>query len=482
MGSFVVHIEKIMIRRIITIFALTGFAVLNVAYASESLTAKTARLEKELHDMQEMLGASMHHAVLSSPYIGLNNKYDGSDLASKFPSINEDLHLLQQKQSFHVFYNQSKRALPKQPLIELSGKLEAIAFEHEPFGDNSDHGIDFNTAELAVITHAHRWVSGFFALTYDNSPSFLNRNRAANSRFYLNKGFITYGDLSEKPYYVTVGQMNLPFGRYSSGMISASLPSQLGRTRVRAINLGYYDVTGHFGQFYFYNGNMATHELNYGVNLGLDKQLRKNIFLNVAAGVLSDIADSDGMQNNGNPVLSVSAPSVFSGFGLHSATGVDRLEHSVPAANIHTRLRVGVWNFIGEYTHATRRFDPNDLLMNTHGAKPSALQLELVRNLKIQDKTANVALGYQSTKDALALNMPEQRYAVVLSTSLFRNTIQAIEFRHDKIYGRSDTASGRAFSSDNLPNSGVSVLNAALNVATSSRISNLIVLQTGLYF
>ena len=47
------------------------------------------------------------------------------------------------------------------------------------------------------------------------------------------------------------------------------------------------------------------------------------------------------------------------------------------------------------------------------------------------------------TKEALALNLPKQSYGAVISTSLVKDTNEAIEFRQDKNYGTADTATGR---------------------------------------
>ena len=42
------------------------------------------------------------------------------------------------------------------------------------------------------------------------------------------------------------------------------------------------------------------------------------------------------------------------------------------------------------------------------------------------------------SKDALALGMPAQRWSAVLNTSIWRNTLESLEFRHDINYAKSN--------------------------------------------
>jgi len=53
-----------------------------------------------------------------------------------------------------------------------------------------------------------------------------------------------------------------------------------------------------------------------------------------------------------------------------------------------------------------------------------------------------IAIGYGMTKDALALQLPAQRYSATLNTSIWRDTLQSLEFRHDVNYANSAFASG----------------------------------------
>ena len=52
-------------------------------------------------------------------------------------------------------------------------------------------------------------------------------------------------------------------------------------------------------------------------------------------------------------------------------------------------------------------------------------------------------MSYGHTSDSYGLNLPQDRFLVGMNTSIWRDTIQSIEFRHDSNYGGSTTAAGR---------------------------------------
>ncbi|WP_156792744.1 hypothetical protein [Rickettsiella massiliensis] len=64
--------------------------------------------------------------------------------------------------------------------------------------------------------------------------------------------------------------------------------------------------------------------------------------------------------------------------------------------------------------------------------------------------------------------LPKQRYSATLSTSIWRNTIQSIEFRHDVDYAATDVAQG---DSDTFT-----------SITGTGNTANTIMLQFGLYF
>ncbi|KTD05513.1 coiled-coil protein, partial [Legionella gratiana] len=60
------------------------------------------------------------------------------------------------------------------------------------------------------------------------------------------------------------------------------------------------------------------------------------------------------------------------------------------------------------------------------------------------NRPSSIGVGYQWTKDALALNLPQHRFIGVLSISLWKDTIESIEYRHEIDYGAEQFANGAA--------------------------------------
>ena len=81
-------------------------------------------------------------------------------------------------------------------------------------------------------------------LSFDNNlgtetGSFSSNNRTQNSRVFVNKAFVVIGDFLRSPFYLSFGQMFVPFGTFSTTMVSSPVTQILARVQARALVLGY---------------------------------------------------------------------------------------------------------------------------------------------------------------------------------------------------------------------------------------------------
>lgn len=386
--------------------------------------------------------------VSTGPYIGVELQYSGSDLIINNPSVNNDVALLNLRKNI----NQRLVAMGRNPEEQrshllLSGVVEGQIAHRAPGGGHSRSDIDVTNVGLeAYILGPSSWTSGLISLTYDNNlgtatGSLSNNFRSENSRVLVKKAFITIGDFSKSPFYGTIGQLYVPFGTYSSAMISSSLPKLMARTQARAVVLGYQQQTPNafYGSLYTFRGDTRTGSVNRISNGGVNVGYRfkgEPISGNIGGGIIANLADSEGMQDTGN------APA-FGGFGGTGGSGSERIAHRVPAVNLRGSFSIQKnIDVIAEYVAATRRFSASDMTMNSHGARPQALNVEASYSFQNMAKPLSVGVGYGMTKDALALGLPESRVSAVLNTSLWKNTLESIEFRHDNNYRASSIASG----------------------------------------
>lgn len=204
---------------------------------------------------------------------------------------------------------------------------------------------------------------------------------------------------------------------------------------------------------------------NYGLrNYGLNAEYlltKPHWNIDIAGSFIRNIADSIGMQHNGN-----SGPNNFEGFATSGNT-----EMLDPVSGLDARGTLSIQNFsiTGEYVTASRSFSQTVLSFNGEGAKPSAIYAEAEYKFNVLEKPSAVIIGFDESKDALALLIPKKRYTATVSTSLWKDTIESLEFRHDIDYRETDSAYGQSSLGFNPMNG-------------TGKSGNTVTLQVGLYF
>lgn len=461
-----------------------------LAVQVQQLSAKTKKLAKEVKNLKKQHRVTVvhqdehlvadkdavfspwHHyvTVTTTPFLGRGTLFDGSDLLVNMPSMNEDLRLLKQKTLVENEMRAQGYSLDR-PILQLSGEVEGELFSTGGFGTQSTDGMSLSTAELDLNAIASSWATAFMAVDYNGSP-ISSGNREPNSTLYLSRGFVTIGDLNQTPIYFTGGLMYVPFGRYANGMVSTPLTISVGKIRTPAALVGFSLDNGLFGSVYGYSGNQTSgHSQVFkqgGANLGF-KNTYSGFSYTVGGGWVSNIADAQGQQNTGNSV----AGGQFGGFAVFqpSAPTVsnNNLVHRVDAYDVNAKVGEGPYTLIGEYIASLRHYDVTDLTYNGGGAQPKAMHLEVDYILPWfpKDTSTSIGFSYGNTWNALGLNLPKTSYAVFLNTSIWRETTESIEFRHDVDYRSSATASGR---------------NTTALITGTGKSRNSVVAEVGVYF
>lgn len=409
--------------------------------------------------------------VSSGPYIGIPLEFSGGNLIVNSPSVNEDIILLNIDKNVDQRLAALGRPAGKSlgSHILLSGLVEGQVFGKNGPGIQGASDIDLTAVNLdAYIMGPSTWTSAFVEFAYENNigtetGAFSSNDRMLNSRVYVNKAFVVIGDFTKSPFYMSFGQMFAPFGVYSTTMVSSPLTKILARTWVRPLVVGYKSQSQNslLATAYIFNG--PSHPGNNNINNGginLSYSFKQSKYTAViGGGVIGNIADSVGMQITGN---NNSNPPLFGGFGgpietfvpggatnipqdnvMQIATGNENLVHRVPAYDINAKFSLGDnWQAIAEYILASTNFNKQDLQFNEKGAKPQALQLEIIYNIPWIANPTSIGAGYQMSEEALAIGLPAKRYSIAVNTSFWKNTLQALEFRRDINYGKSDTSEG----------------------------------------
>lgn len=404
--------------------------------------------------------------IYASPYItGVDPAYDGSDLIINWSSINEDLALLKQRKRHEDILKQLGLPYPDRPIISLSGYLEARAFAQNTFQSATKSDIDLNEAKIDVTAEVGEWAHALVAIAYDRGSPSGGGARYSNSRIYLDRGLLTIGNLNKTPLYGTIGQYYVPFGIYSNYMIVDPMTKTMARTKARALELGFFK-NGIYSAVYAFKGDsyVEGHDPainNGGLNLGY-KFTKDKFTSDVGVSYIMNMADSRGMQSTGGS----GSNSTFNGFSSNGAS--EALQHQVPAGDAHATFTYGSYSLIAEYVSALRSFDIEDMMYNNQGATPSAFNIQAVYKFSPYNKPSFVSANYGQTWQALALNLPRQSLVATLGTSLWKCTVEKLEYRHELNYAYGDTASGGNLSGVITP--------------TGSRIANIAMFQIDVFF
>jgi hypothetical protein len=411
--------------------------------------------------------------VISSPFIGINSEYNASDLVVNQPYVNEDLYLLQERKQIYNYLIKNGHPLSDTPIVNLSGKVESQIYHTSHFGNfqnNSATDIDLTGIELDTEILVNQWVTGLIAFVYDNTyPADMSPRRIDNSRVLLERGFLIIGNLAKFPLYSTMGQFYVPFGQYSSAMISDPFTKTLGRTKARALELGFSKQFNDENDLnlstYIFRGPSRTSIDNRGLrNYGVNAEYiftKPKWNIDIAGSYIRNIADSLGMQHNGN-----NGPNNFAGFATNNNT---EILNPVSGLDARGTLSIAAFSITAEYVTASRSFSQTVLSFDNQGAKPSAFHAEAAYKFNVLERPSAVIIGFDQSKDALGLLIPKKRYIATVSTSIWKDTIESLEFRHDIDYNATDIAYGQS-------GLGLNPING------TGKSGSTITLQVGLYF
>lgn len=303
--------------------------------------------------------------------------------------------------------------------IEIGAVVEVEAGYHSPYQGDSESDIVLATFELGISSQISDWVEVGGSLLFEEDDTPLE----------VDVAYATIADPGQSPRFLTVGRIYLPFGVYETHLVSDPLTLEIGETRETTAQLGF--VTGGFnGSAYLFNGTNKKDGENrigsWGANLGYAHESDSLTWV-AGIGYISDLGDSDTLQD-------------VIGDNLGGNDIGDRTGGWTVAAGIE----IGPFNLIGEYLSATDSFDAVAVPWRTDGAQPKAWNLEAGYRFDMPGKGTTIAVAYQGTGQALALDLPAERWMVGLSVDILENTALSFEWAHDKDYAVSDGGTGES--------------------------------------
>lgn len=293
--------------------------------------------------------------------------------------------------------------------LTLSGVVEVEANHTNDFGGNNSSGLELATVELAIDAQAHPWVQGHVLFLYEEGD---------DDDVVIDEAFVTIGNSKETPFYLSAGRMYVPFGNFTTFMISDPLTLEMAETQETALQVGFGAENWH-SALYAFNGDTSEGDDSstieqYGAHVGYSFEAGG---WNVAVDTsyTSSLFDSDLLTEEfGDAAV---AGDYISGFGVQGVLGIGNV------------------TLIGEYILALE-----DLNVEGEKINPYTFNIEGAVVVELVGNEMAFALACQGSK-ALVGILPEQRFMASIGISLFEDTALTLEYAYDKDYDEHDGGS-----------------------------------------
>lgn len=280
-------------------------------------------------------------------------------------------------------------AVQAENTFDIGGTIKIRAYSESPSGGDTTQRLYLKDFDLSVSAEVDEIFTAGGTLKRDGDEGDIE----------VDDAFVTAalaGDVS-----ITGGLLYLPFGVFETNMISDPLTLDLGEKRDPAVVVeGSADAL--HGAIYVYQRDAGEEPDNdringYGTSVGYAVEGAASGF-SVTVGYISDVWELS------------EAP------GFSASAGGN----------------------LGDATVLVEHVGALEELMD--GMQPSAFMVELGYSLEnILGSDAVAAIGYQSTREASGIELPESRTIVGLSAGITDNTSVAFEWRRDEDYGGDST-------------------------------------------
>ena len=270
---------------------------------------------------------------------------------------------------------------------------------------------DLSTVALGMELRAGNRASGRLVVDYDGGTDEIG----------LDEANITLGGGETQPFFLTAGRLYAPFGDFSTHLVQDPFTQALGEINEEGAVAG-WSAHGLSLALFVYDGldHINDNQADYGYGASLDyQQENERHGFRIGGGWVSNLADADSV----------------GGALPCSEDNRIRLDRRVAGLNLHAGLRHGSLSLHTEYVAALDRFTADELAWDGTGARPTAWASEVAWTTALKGHETTLALGYQQTREAAALELPEQRLSVSTAVALFAGTTLQLEYAHDSDSG-----------------------------------------------
>ena len=336
--------------------------------------------------------------------------------------------------------------------------------------------LSLNDAYINIGAVINNWASAFASVSYDTatisapdlaafdgfpppnpvqtvpeySAAYANNiHGGASHTLQLEQAYATFANFNESPVFIQVGKQFQDFSRYTIHPITRTLTQVLSETLATSAKIGFIAPIGVNGSIYVFDDPLHKRNsagvvssrrsvaTNYGISLGYD-QPNDNLGFDVGLSWLRNLIGVNDVAYAVNQYTL--------GAGYH---------RRVSGLALYGDVNSGPFVVGARYTTALKRFNPLDLpryadfvgpTAPVSGAKPWAAGIQAAYNFDgMGQTTQNVYLGYQASRQALALNIPRSRWLVGYGVTPCKGATFALEFNRDKDYSTSQGGTNKHY-------------------------------------
>ncbi len=290
--------------------------------------------------------------------------------------------------------------------IDFSALIEVEGSTGENFEGVSESNFELATVELGFVGKVTDWTSAHLTLLYEEG---------GDDKILIDDAHINIGNTEEFPLYLNAGRQYLPFGNFTSNMISNPFTLEIAEIQETALQIG-FEANGAYGSVFAFNGDTneggGDSEIEqFGANIGYTFK-QEEFSIDAGISYINSIGDSDGLSEILQEDNLLEADYV-GGFGAYAIAAI------------------GPVSVIGEYITALDDFgEVND-------KQPMAFNIEAGYTFEINGMESTGAVAYQGTND-MAGNLPESRILASFGIGIFEGTTLAFEYAHDEDYNTAD--------------------------------------------
>lgn len=298
--------------------------------------------------------------------------------------------------------------------------------------DDKANDIVLATVEVGVDAQINPSVSGHVLFLWEEGES-------EDINDFMDEGTITISNPDKCPYYLTAGKMYLPFGSFDSAFVSDPMTLELGEINDSAIQIGHRKGNTDIS-FGFFNGDLNKVDKDDKVNsffANVGVEYTQGPYSTVfGVSYISNIADTDGLEG------------IVDDQDLATGDIID-INDFVDGMGLFLKINTDAWFLSAEYVAAMDDFAMGYFTDSTGNNSTVKTLQPAAYNVEFGWQTmgkALLALKYEQADDMEIdddFDLPESRYGVCLSYTLYDDVDLKLEYLHEK-FDNADLNKGKS--------------------------------------